>query len=407
MRFITIFFLTFVLVLTLSAQQKKKTLAVLEFQSSGELKKSEIITLSNRFRTMLVKTDAFDIIERDKMNDILKEQNFTMTDQCNTAECAVQIGQLLNVELMIAGDIGQIGETYSIDMRLIDVSTGKITQTEALDYTGKIDGLLGAMTMIANTFAGIKSSSASSDKQVTSNNQNIETTFQCEIDMILVKGGTFNMGDIFGDGDNDEKPVHPVTLNDFWISKNEISVSEYRKFCNEAARTMPSTPSWGWKDDHPIVNVSWEDAKDYCNWLTKKTGKTFRLPYEAEWEYAAKGGNQSKGYKFSGSNKIDLIAWYNLNAGSKTHPAGKKDSNELGIFYMSGNVWEWCEDWYSNNYYSESTKNNPQGPYNAQNRVLRGGSWVDGPGYLRTMNRFNLSIVIRRSDIGFRIVRID
>ncbi len=144
-------------------QQKKKTIAVLEF-NSGDLQKKELNILTNRFRSILVKMQVFDVLERDKMAVILKEQDFTMTDNCNSAECAVQVGQLLGMELMVAGDVGLLGSTYSVDLRLIDVSTGKIIQTETQDYEGKIDGLLGAMTTIANTFAGVKSSVSDNTK---------------------------------------------------------------------------------------------------------------------------------------------------------------------------------------------------------------------------------------------------
>jgi uncharacterized protein (TIGR02145 family) len=143
----------------LTAQQKKKTAAVLEFNSS-DLSKKDLTILSNRFRSILVKTNAFDVVEREKMNDILREQNFTISDNCNSAECAVQIGKLLGVEAMVAGDVGKLGGTYSIDLRLIDVTTGKIIQAETQDYKGEIDGLLGAMTAIANSFAGIRTSVA-------------------------------------------------------------------------------------------------------------------------------------------------------------------------------------------------------------------------------------------------------
>lgn len=144
------------------AQSKKKTIAVLEFNSSStEIGKNELTTLSNRFRSILVKTDVFTVLERTKMNDILNEQNFVVSDNCNSAECAVQVGQLLGVELMIAGDIGKLGSTYSIDLRMIDVSSGQIVRTETQDHDGRIDGLFSAMAVIGNSFAGIKSNELS------------------------------------------------------------------------------------------------------------------------------------------------------------------------------------------------------------------------------------------------------
>jgi TolB-like protein len=133
----------------LFSQVKKQTLAVLEFQKAGLISNDDVVTLTNRFRAMLVQTNSFDVIERERMSDILKEQNFILSDACNTDECAVKVGQLLGVEYMVAGDIGKIGDTYTIDIRMIDVSTGKLIQTKSRDYIGKIDGLLDIMKNIS------------------------------------------------------------------------------------------------------------------------------------------------------------------------------------------------------------------------------------------------------------------
>ena len=146
------------------AQEKKMTVAVLEFQTSGGLEKSEVSALSNRFRGILVKTRAFEVIEREKMNEVLRAQDFNMSDACNTAECAVQVGQLLGVEAMIAGDLGKIGDTYTIDLRLISVETGKILQTQTQDYQGKVDGLLAVMQTMANAIAGVVETRVSARK---------------------------------------------------------------------------------------------------------------------------------------------------------------------------------------------------------------------------------------------------
>ncbi len=144
----------FVMVYFAYAQESKKSVAVLEFQSSGGLDKSELSVLTNRFRGILVQTDAYEVIEREKMRDILKEQDFALSDQCNSQECAVQVGQLLGVQYMIAGDIAKFGQTYTIDLRMIDVGTGKIVKTKSEDYEGKMEGLLNVMKSIANAFAG-------------------------------------------------------------------------------------------------------------------------------------------------------------------------------------------------------------------------------------------------------------
>ncbi len=155
MRTLTVLILLVIVSVPIKAQQKKTTVAVLEFQTTGGLEKSEVSALSNRFRGILVKTNAFEVVEREKMNEVLRAQDFNVSDACNTAECAVQVGQLLGVEAMIAGDLGKIGETYTIDLRLIDVQSGKILQTQTQDYVGKVDGLLGVMQTMANAIAGV------------------------------------------------------------------------------------------------------------------------------------------------------------------------------------------------------------------------------------------------------------
>jgi formylglycine-generating enzyme required for sulfatase activity len=136
---------------------------------------------------------------------------------------------------------------------------------------------------------------------------------------------------------------------------------------------MPYAPSWGWKDKNPIVNVSWDDAEAFCEWLGG------RLPTEAEWEYAAKGGSESKGYEYSGSNIVDDVTWHFGNSGSTTHPVGTRQANEFGLYDMSGNVLEWCSDWYDQGYYQKSPQVNPQGPTSGTSRVVRGGAWFGLP----------------------------
>jgi len=207
--------------------------------------------------------------------------------------------------------------------------------------------------------------------------------------MVWVEGGTFQMGS--NSGDSDEKPVHTVTVKGFWISKYEVTQAEY-------SRVMGTNPSNFKCDDCPVENVSWNDAVEYA----KRVGG--RLPTEAEWEYAARGGNKSRGYQYSGSDNLDEVSWYWNNSGSRTHPVGQKKPNELGIYDMSGNVKEWCVDSYGSNYYSKSPVNNPQGPQSTGSRVLRGGSWNGSVDGCRVSYR-SLNVDYRSKCDGFRWVR--
>ncbi len=230
------------------------------------------------------------------------------------------------------------------------------------------------------------------------------TLSQTTPEFIKVEGGTFTMGDVLGLGDEDEQPPHEVTVSTFSITKTEITVAQYREYCNSTGVSMPETPSWGWYGNNPIVNVSWHDAIGYADWLSDKLDMNIRLPYEAEWEYAARGGSKSKGYKCSGANSAGNAGWYEANSGGKPHNVATKKANEMGLYDMSGNVYEWCMDKYDGNYYSSSPKNNPRGPSTGANRVRRGGSWHSNAPYCRSANRFNISPDYRHYLMGFRLV---
>ena len=190
-------------------------------------------------------------------------------------------------------------------------------------------------------------------------------------EMVYVDGGSFDMGattEQGSDADSDEKPMHSVTLSDYYIGKCEVTQELWEA-------VMGSNPSNFKGAQNPVEQVSWNDCQEFVSRLNRLTGRTFRLPTEAEWEYAARGGNQSLHYKYSGIGNIGNVAWYNRNSGGSTHAVGTKTANELGIYDMSGNVWEWCSDRYGD--YSAGAQTNPQGPSSGSRRVLRGGSWDD------------------------------
>ena len=223
--------------------------------------------------------------------------------------------------------------------------------------------------------------------------------------MIFVKGGTFQMGDSVGDLHDACRPVHSVTVSDFYIGKYEVTFDEYDKFCEATNSKKPDDEEWG-RGKRPVINVSWNGATAYCEWLSKKTGQTYRLPTEAEWEYAAGGGanNRTKYAGTDNENELRKYAWFDKNAGGKTHEVGTREANQLGIYDMSGNVWEWCVDWYSKDYYKNSPKNNPNGATSGSGRVLRGGSWDFNAVLSRIADRNSNSPVIKWSRNGFRIV---
>jgi formylglycine-generating enzyme len=247
-----------------------------------------------------------------------------------------------------------------------------------------------------------------------------------DIEMVLVKGGCFKMGNIFGDGSDDEEPVHEVCVDDFYIGKYEVKVEEYMKYVKETGVHKPEWQENGNKynidtgssnyykrignaltsDNYPIVGVSWNNAVAYAKWLSTKTGKNYRLPTEAEWEYAARSGGKREKYVGTSSNsELNSYAWYDDNSDRKTHPVGQKKPNGLGLYDMAGNVWEWCQDWYGSKYYDDSPINNPKGPSSGSDRISRGGSWYVESSYLRSVFRSNYTQSNRNRDLGLRLAR--
>jgi formylglycine-generating enzyme required for sulfatase activity len=250
-----------------------------------------------------------------------------------------------------------------------------------------------------------------------------------ERSMIRVPGGKFRMGsdEKDEDGSDDEKPVREVTLRDFYIGRTEVTIGQYLIFCDE---TKANYPEWleagndynietGNDDDykqkgmsrenksHPITGVSWNDIVAYCQWLSKKTGKRYRLPTEAEWEYAARGGPKwTDGYKYAGSDTIDEVAWYSSNSNSQTHVVATKKANQLGLYDMSGNVWEWCEDDSHSNYEGAPTDGSAwfEKGNRGENLVYRGGSWIGYAHNCRSAYRADGTTATRFNRIGFRLV---
>ena len=206
-------------------------------------------------------------------------------------------------------------------------------------------------------------------------------------DMVRVDGGTFEMGSDDSEAFDDEQPVHSETVRDFYIGSTEVTQDLWET-------VMGKNPSYFKGGDLPVEQVSWDDCLEFCKRLSELTGRKFRLSTEVEWEYAARGGNRSRGYKYSGSNDIESVAWYNGNLNSKTHPVASKQPNELGLYDMTGNVWEWTSDLWSDNYSSNR---------GGSLRVCRGGSWHDDARFCRSACRNNGSPGSRYADLGLRL----
>jgi sulfatase modifying factor 1 len=259
---------------------------------------------------------------------------------------------------------------------------------------------------------------------------------QIKANMVLVNGGTYTMGnkspDHEFDNDENEKPAHIVSVGSFYISKYDVTVRDFELFVKETGFKTEAEKfgfsalrgddnqikqyglNWRYngngkkleenQKNFPVLFISWNDAVEYCRWISLKTGKKFRLPTEAEWEYAARGGDKSKGLKYAGSINLDEVAWTGDNSGGTVHPVGQKLPNELGLYDMSGLVYQWVNDWDFGGYYAISPKDNPKGAEKGQYRVIRGGSWNrPGATFHRISLRHSRFPEMSNGNCGFRL----
>jgi formylglycine-generating enzyme required for sulfatase activity len=236
-----------------------------------------------------------------------------------------------------------------------------------------------------------------------SKHQRTEAASETEDNMVYIKGGCFDMGNIFGDveAEGGEKPVHTVCVGDFYLGKTEVTQKQW-------VDIMGYNPAKFKGGNCPVERISWNDVQDFIKKLNKATGMNYRLPTEAEWEYAARNGGGKE--KWAGADKeseLDEYAWYYSNsARDGTHAVAGKKPNGLGLYDMMGNVWEWCSDLYDRNYYENSPAKNPQGPSDGLTRVLRGGCWMSKPNNLRTVDRNDFDPDIKKfATTGFRLAR--
>ena len=282
---------------------------------------------------------------------------------------------------------------HQVEVRKDGYATDKKSVTISEGQTASISG-----TLASNTASSSNGYASSSSVSSVGNEISIPVKNGITIDMVKVKSGTFKMGATSEMLNScvDEKPVHKVILtNNYYMGKYEVTQALWQE-------VMGSNPSYFKGDNLPVEQVSWNDCQEFINKLNSITGRKFRLPTEAEWEYAARGGKKSRGYQYSGSSNISDVAWYTDNSGSKTHPVGTKQSNELGLYDMTGNVWEWCQDWCSS--YVSSSQRNPTGAVSGAGRVYRGGSWNSVAVSCRSSYRGNHIPGARNYYLGLRLV---
>ena len=369
---IAIIFL-FQMTVSISTAEAKERLVLMPLQGTGidssykPMMESAIAEgLSDKYKVLYGRN------VEEKVKEIYKKlsEETVAGEECDDTKCMQQIGVEFQAELVATIRVLKNPQGYLLALNIINVLDNELVLSKSEPCEGCNE--FQVINVLKKMAGGKPASLEPKPKDKTSADG-----------MVFIKSGCFQMGDTFGDGDNDENPVHEVCVNDFYMGEHEVTQKEWKE-------VMGNNPS-GFKDcggDCPVESVSWNDVQQYIRKLNDKTGMKYRLPTEAEWEYAARGGGRKE--KYAGTNKkSDLgdYAWYEDNSGRKTHPVKAKQPNSLGPYDMSGNVWEWVSDWYDKNYYRNSPKDNPIGPASGKYKVLRGGSWMDEPGHLRAPNR--------------------
>ena len=332
--------------------------------------------------------------------EINKPTNVTINMQLVAALPTAPSGLTATAVSSTQIDLSWINNATTVTGFKVERKTGSGgTYTEILTTGANITSCsTGALSASTNYYFRVRATNSAGDSGYS--NEDNATTFDIssggttDIVMVKVTGGTFTMGDT--DGYSWELPTHQVTVGDFYIGKYEVTQGQWQA-------VMGSNPSYfnACGDNCPVELVTWNDVQDFITKLNQQKGTKYRLPTEAEWEYAARSGGKSE--KYSGGSDVNAVAWYNSNSGSTTHPVGQKQANGLGLYDMSGNVWEWVNDWYG--VYGSTAQTNPKGPStgSSSNRVLRGGSWYGDAYNARASVRYSDYPDYSDSVIGFRL----
>ena len=397
------------------AQQEKKV-AVWETQRTGEgITPFKSTLVRGAIEEAVDNTPGYIKYDRAMFDAIVAEQNFQRSGAVKDEDMK-RLGEMAGVQYVIVPECAIEEEYFAITVRMLDVETGRSRTAQELcsnsapeikESCSKLAGRL-FVTSVKNT-----SSSPVENRSTTvqMGQDYTETAFGINMRMIYVEGGTFIMGctgDQGGECVSDESPNRQTTVGSFYIGMLEITQSQWEKvmgtsISQQRNKADPEYPLRGTGSDYPMYYVSWEEAKEFCARLSRQTGRNYSLPTEAEWEYAARGGKKNEGTKYAGGWSIDDVAWYSGNSNSSTHLCGTKRSNALGIYDMSGNVWEWCEDWYGDQYL-QYDNNNPKGASTGSYRVLRGAGWGSSAEGCRVASRGGNKPAIRYFNIGFRVV---
>lgn len=398
------------------AQNQKLKLAVYATGNVDDLFKN---IAQNNASTELVAGGRYQMIERSTefLSMIAKEHDYTRTGSVDDNQIA-ELGKQYGADCVCVVDITKVDNYLYVATRMIDVTVAtsqRAGDAENTNYSTPAD-LRKCVTAAVKKMEGVNAGNSyqpvgngnSYYGNAASRQNYTENAFGINMKMVYVQGGSYNMGCTGEQGsecDSDEQTVRYVTVSDFYIGQFEITQAQWQAVMGTSVYQQQSkageSSTYGTGNDYPMYCVSWEEAKEFCRRLSQQTGKTYRLPTEAEWEYAARGGKKTQNTKYAGGYSLDYVGWYGSNSGGKTHPVGTKAANELGLYDMSGNVCEWCEDWYGD--YRSYDTDNPKGASSGSSRVIRGGSW-NNTELCRVSSRSNFGPGYRYYGSGFRVV---
>ncbi|MCQ2324486.1 MAG: formylglycine-generating enzyme family protein [Paludibacteraceae bacterium] len=398
--------------------QNKKTVAVLEpLDRQKAVPAYMLASIRMTMETAITLSDEYEAFDRSALDRLKQEQHFQQSGEVDDTEKIKHLGALAGVNYVVVPEVAGGDGYVMISAKVMDVEKGRYDHAFDSEFVEmKPQEIQKAARKLAVDMFGLSggptsSSSSSLSPRSGSHADFTETAWDINMKMVWVEGGDFLMGCTSEQSDcgDDEKNVRRVTVDGYWIGMCEVTQSQWEKVIGTSIYQQKSkangSNTCGVGADYPMYYVSWDEAMEFCRLLSNKTGKTYTLPTEAQWEYAARGGNKADGSKYAGSNMIDVVGWYTDNSGSGTHPVATKRPNGLGLYDMSGNVWEWCKDWYSSGYAGYDT-NNPTGASLGRFRVERGGSWYYNASCCCVSNRSIGNPSDRDDDLGFRVVLI-
>jgi formylglycine-generating enzyme required for sulfatase activity len=372
-----------------------------------DARKSELAALSEELRAQLLQSGKFRVADRANIEKALEEQALQQTG-CTSQECAVQVGKMLGVRKLVTGRVTKVSDTlWQMAAQLVDVESAETLRAVTHNQRGAFDALLteGVVVLTAKLIGGAapQQAAAALPQQAAVQAPSAGATFRdptTGMEFAAIPGGEYEQGCHANAGEcsANEKPTRRVQVRPFWLGKTEVTQGQWK-------RVMTNNPSAFKKgDDYPVEQVSWDDAQAFIRRLNAQSGQSYRLPSEAEWEYACRGGGKPVTYGTASGSLDRSTANFGQNEDGTT-PAGKYSPNALGLSDMTGNVWEWTQDVYDGNAYRSGSADNPVNEGSGAYRVFRGGGWNYEPRDLRCSRRFGNTPSLRNYDLGFRLAR--